>query len=159
IETPYRKVTEGRVTEQLDYLTADREDKYVIAQANAVLDESGNFTEDHVLCRAKHGEVVYIEPSKIDYMDISPRQMVSVSASLIPFLEHDDAPRTLMGSNMQRQSVPLLRTDAPLIGTGVELRAAADGGDIVLCEKGGTVKEVSADFDTVTQKDGSDKTY
>src|SRR5205823_4225873 len=99
IETPYRKVTEGRVTEQLDYLTADREDKYVIAQANAVLDESGNFTEDHVLCRAKHGEVVYIEPSKIDYMDISPRQMVSVSASLIPFLEHDDAPRTLMGSN------------------------------------------------------------
>jgi DNA-directed RNA polymerase subunit beta len=159
IETPYRKVVDGRVTDQLDYLTADKEDRYIKAQANATLDADGRFTDDHVLCRAKHGEVVYVEPSRIDYMDVSPRQMVSVSASLIPFLEHDDAPRTLMGSNMQRQSVPLLRTDAPLIGTGVEKRAAADTGDILLCEKGGTVKEVCADFVTVTQKDGADKTY
>jgi DNA-directed RNA polymerase subunit beta len=159
IETPYRKVVDGRVTEQLDYLTADKEDRFIKAQANAALDADGRFLDDHVLCRAKHGEVVYVEPSRIDYMDVSPRQMVSVSASLIPFLEHDDAPRTLMGSNMQRQSVPLLRTDAPLVGTGVETRAASDGGDIVLCEKGGTVKEVCADFVTVTQKDGTDKTY
>jgi DNA-directed RNA polymerase subunit beta len=159
IETPYRKVTAGRVTEQIDYLTADREDRYVIAQANAALDGGGRFTDDHVLCRAKHGEVVYVEPNRIEYMDVSPRQIVSVSASLIPFLEHDDAPRTLMGSNMQRQSVPLLRTEAPLIGTGVETRAATDGGDILLCEKGGTVKEVCADFVTVAQRDGSEKTY
>ena len=159
IETPYRKVTDGRVSDKLDYLTADREDRFIIAQANAALDADGRFTDDHVLCRAKHGEVVYVEPSKIDYMDVSPRQIVSVSASLIPFLEHDDAPRTLMGSNMQRQSVPLLKTEAPLIGTGVETRAAADGGDIVLCEKAGTVKEVSADFVVVTEKGGGDRTY
>ncbi len=159
IETPYRKVDAGRVTDQLDYLTADREDKYVIAQANAQLDENGRFTDDHVLCRSRRGEVVYVEPDRIDYMDVSPRQIVSVSASLIPFLEHDDAPRTLMGSNMQRQSVPLLRSEAPLIGTGVELRAAADGGDILLCEKAGTVKEVCADFVTIGHRDGSDQTY
>jgi DNA-directed RNA polymerase subunit beta len=111
-----------------------------------------------VLCRAK-AEVVYVEPDRIEYMDVSPRQIVSVSASLIPFLEHDDAPRTLMGSNMQRQSVPLLRSEAPLIGTGVETRAAADGGDILLCEKSGTVKEVCADFVIVGHRDGSEQTY
>jgi DNA-directed RNA polymerase subunit beta len=159
IETPYRKVEGGRVTEHIDYLTADREDKYVIAQANAALDDSGRFTDDHVLCRSRRGEVVYVEPDRIEYMDVSPRQIVSVSASLIPFLEHDDAPRTLMGSNMQRQSVPLLRSEAPLIGTGVETRAAADGGDILLCEKAGTVQEVCADFVTVQHRDGSDRTY
>ncbi len=159
IETPYRKVEGGRVTEQIDYLTADREDRYVIAQANAVLDDSGRFTDDHVLCRSRRGEVVYVEPDRIEYMDVSPRQIVSVSASLIPFLEHDDAPRTLMGSNMQRQSVPLLRSEAPLIGTGVEIRAAADGGDILLCEKPGAVKEVCADFIVINEKDGTDRTY
>jgi DNA-directed RNA polymerase subunit beta len=159
IETPYRKVVDGRVTEQLDFLTADKEDRFIKAQANALLAPDGKFVDNHVLCRSKHGEVVYVEPSKIDYMDVSPRQIVSVSASLIPFLEHDDAPRTLMGSNMQRQSVPLLKAEAPLIGTGIEFRAASDGGDIVLTEKGGTVKEVSADFVTVSQKDGEDKTY
>jgi len=158
IETPYRKVDGGRVTEQIDYLTADREDRYVIAQANALLDPTGHFTDDHVLCRAK-AEVVYVEPDRIEYMDVSPRQIVSVSASLIPFLEHDDAPRTLMGSNMQRQSVPLLRSEAPLIGTGVETRAAADGGDILLCEKSGTVKEVCADFVIIGHRDGSEQTY
>ena len=159
IETPYRKVEGGRVTEKIEYLTADREDRYVIAQANAALDAQGRFTDDHVLCRAKRGEVVYVEPDRIEYMDVSPRQIVSVSASLIPFLEHDDAPRTLMGSNMQRQAVPLLRSEAPLIGTGVETRAAADGGDILLCERAGTVKEVCADFVTVVHRDGSEKTY
>ncbi len=158
IETPYRKVVDGRVTDQLDYLTADREDRYIKAQANAILDAQGHFVDDHVLCRSKHGEVVYVEPSKIDYMDVSPRQIVSVSASLIPFLEHDDAPRTLMGSNMQRQSVPLIKSEAPLIGTGVEIRAASDGGDIVLAEKAGTVKEVSADF-VVVASSGNDRTY
>jgi len=159
IETPYRKVEGGRVTEKIDYLTADQEDRHVIAQANEPTDETGHFRSDHVLGRAKRGEVVYVEPDKIDYMDVSPRQLVSVSASLVPFLEHDDAPRTLMGSNMQRQSVPLIRSEAPLIGTGVETRAARDGGDIVLADKAGTVKEVSADFITVGHRDGSDQAY
>ncbi len=131
IETPYRKVVDGRVTDQIDYLTADEEDLHVIAQANAPIDEKGNFTEDRVLVRRKDGEVDYVVPTEVDYMDVSPRQMVSVATAMIPFLEHDDANRALMGANMQRQAVPLLRSEAPLVGTGMELRAAVDAGDVI----------------------------
>ena len=110
VETPYRKVDDGRVTDEIDYLTADEEDRHVIAQANAPLDGNGRFAEDRVLVRRKGGEVELIPPDEVDYMDVSPRQMVSVATAMIPFLEHDDANRALMGSNMQRQSVPLLRS-------------------------------------------------
>ncbi|HYH35411.1 MAG TPA: DNA-directed RNA polymerase subunit beta, partial [Nocardioides sp.] len=124
IETPYRKVVDGVVTDQIDYLTADEEDRFVVAQANAPLAEDGHFTEDRVLVRRKGGDVDLIVPTRVDYMDVSPRQMVSVATAMIPFLEHDDANRALMGANMQRQSVPLLRSESPLVGTGMELRAA-----------------------------------
>ncbi|MFN2525427.1 MAG: DNA-directed RNA polymerase subunit beta [Actinomycetota bacterium] len=145
IETPYRKVVGGKVSNKIEYLTADEEDKAVIAQANAVLDEAGTFVEDHVLVRGKHNEIEYVEPSEVDYMDVSPKQIVSVSAACIPFLEHDDANRALMGANMQRQAVPLLRPQAPYVGTGLEYRAAIDAGDVVLAESPGVVEEVSAD--------------
>jgi DNA-directed RNA polymerase subunit beta len=142
IETPYRKVEKGRVTDQIDYLTADEEDKHIIAQANTPLDPRGKFSEDHILCRRKGGEVDYVAPLEVDYMDVSPKQIVSVAAALIPFLEHDDANRALMGANMQRQAVPLLRAEAPLIGTGIEFRAAVDAGDVILAEQAGVVEEV-----------------
>ncbi len=118
VETPYRKVEKGRVTDQIDYLPADEEDKHVIAQANAPLNADGTFAEARVLVRKKGGEVDFLAPAEVDYMDVSPRQMVSVATAMIPFLEHDDANRALMGSNMQRQAVPLLRSEAPLVGTG-----------------------------------------
>jgi DNA-directed RNA polymerase subunit beta len=159
VETPYRKVVDGHVTDNMEYLTADKEDRHVIAQANTPMDDKGRFVEDHVLCRAKGGEVVFVEPSRIDYMDVSPKQIVSVAAALIPFLEHDDANRALMGSNMQRQAVPLLKAESPLIGTGIEERAAKDGGDVIVCEADGTVKEVCADFVSIVQRDGSERTY
>jgi DNA-directed RNA polymerase subunit beta len=159
IESPYRKVIEGQVTDQIDYLTADEEDRHVIAQANAPLDEQGHFAEDRVLVRKKGGEVEFIEPFDVDYMDVSPRQMVSVATAMIPFLEHDDANRALMGANMQRQAVPLLRSESPLVGTGTELRAAVDAGDVVVAEKDGVVEELSADFITVMADDGSRRTY
>jgi DNA-directed RNA polymerase subunit beta len=159
VETPYRRVDKGRVTDQIDYLTADEEDRHVIAQANAPLNPNGSFLENRVLVRRKDGEVDYVEPADIDYMDVSPRQMVSVATAMIPFLEHDDANRALMGSNMQRQSVPLLRAEAPLVGTGMEYRAAVDAGDVVTAEQAGTVQEVSADYVTVAHKDGTSRTY
>jgi DNA-directed RNA polymerase subunit beta len=159
IETPYRKVVEGRVTTQIDYLTADEEDRHVIAQADAVLDDEGNFAQDKVLVRRKGGEVDYIDPHGVDYMDVSPRQMVSVATAMIPFLEHDDANRALMGANMQRQAVPLLRSEAPLVGTGMELRAAVDAGDVVVAEKAGVVEELCADYVTVMADDGTRRTY
>src|SRR3954471_8267188 len=136
IQTPYRKVTDGVVTEQIDYLTADEEDRFVIAQANAPLNDDNSFTEDRVLVRRKGGEIDYIPPTGVEYIDVSPRQMVSVATALIPFLEHDDANRALMGANMQRQAVPLLRSESPLVGTGMELRAAVDAGDVVVAEVG-----------------------
>jgi DNA-directed RNA polymerase subunit beta len=145
IETPYRKVTDGVVTEVIDYLTADEEDRQVIAQANAALDDSGRFTTDLVLCRARNDEVRQVTPAEVNYMDVSPRQIVSVAAAMIPFLEHDDANRALMGTNMQRQSVPLLRSDAPLVGTGLEGKAARDAGDVITAEADGSVVEVAAD--------------
>jgi len=159
IETPYRKVTAGKVTDQIDYLTADEEDRHTIAQANAVIDAQGNFTEAKVLCRKKGGEVELLEPSEVDYMDVSPRQMVSVATAMIPFLEHDDANRALMGANMQRQAVPLLRSESPLVGTGMELRAAVDAADVVTADKAGVVEELSADYITVMADDGTRNTY
>ena len=159
IETPYRKVDDGRVTDEIDYLTADEEDRHVIAQANSPIDADGRFIEPRVLVRRKGGEVEYVGPTEVDYMDVSPRQMVSVATAMIPFLEHDDANRALMGANMQRQAVPLLRSEAPLVGTGMELRAAVDAGDVVVAEKAGVVEEVSADYITVMADDGTRHTY
>jgi DNA-directed RNA polymerase subunit beta len=159
IETPYRKVEDGRVTDQVDFLTADEEDRFVKAQANAALDAKGSFTEDHVLVRTKGGDVEFVLPGNVDYMDVSPKQIVSVGTALIPFLEHDDANRALMGANMQRQAVPLLRPQAPLIGTGLEVRAAMDAGEVILSDKDGTVDEVSADYIYVKNSDGTDRQY
>ena len=159
IETPYRKVTGGHVTDDVDYLSADEEDRYVVAQANAPLDKQNNFTEDRVLVRTKGGEVELVPGDEVDYMDVSPRQMVSAATAMIPFLEHDDANRALMGANMQRQAVPLVKSEAPIVGTGMEFRAALDSGDVVRAEKAGVVQEVSADLVTVANDDGTYQTY
>ncbi len=154
IETPYRKVVNGRATEQIEYLAADDEDRYVIAQANAALDSNGRFLDERVLVRAKRGELAYVDPHEVDYMDVSPKQIVSVATSLIPFLEHDDANRALMGANMQRQAVPVLRPTAPYIGTGVEERAARDAGDLILAQGNGRVLDVTGDAITVEYDSG-----
>ena len=159
VETPYRKVERGLVTTRVDYLTADEEDRFVIAQANAVLNEDNRFAEDRVLVRQRHGEVDFVPAEDVDYMDVSPRQMVSVATALIPFLEHDDANRALMGSNMQRQAVPLIRSESPLVGTGMEFRAAVDAGDVVAAAKAGVVTEVAADFVEVMNDDGTHTAY
>ncbi|HEY3608988.1 MAG TPA: DNA-directed RNA polymerase subunit beta, partial [Pseudonocardiaceae bacterium] len=159
IETPYRKVVEGQVTDRIQYLTADEEDRYVIAQANAILDEDNSLVEDRVLVRRKGGEMEAVTPAEVDYMDVSPRQMVSVATAMIPFLEHDDANRALMGANMQRQAVPLLRAESPLVGTGTELRAAVDAGDVMVAKKAGVVEELSADYVTIMADDGTRQTY
>jgi len=159
VETPYRKVTTGRVTDQIDYLTADEEDRHVIAQANEPLDAAGRFVNARVLVRRKSSEVDYLEPDAVDFMDVSPRQMVSVATAMIPFLEHDDANRALMGANMQRQAVPLLRSESPLVGTGMEARAAQDAGDVVTAEHAGVVEELCADYITVMHDDGTRRTY
>ncbi len=159
IETPYRKVVNGKVTEQIDYLTAMEEDDYIVAQANAPLKADGHFQEERVLARKKGGEVDLFPADEIGYMDVSPRQMVSVATSLIPFLEHDDANRALMGANMQRQAVPLLRSDSPYVGTGMEGYAAVDAGDVVTADKPGVVTEVSADSVTVQLDEGGTQTY
>ncbi|MEU4580472.1 DNA-directed RNA polymerase subunit beta, partial [Nonomuraea sp. NPDC023979] len=159
VETPYRKVVDGKVTDQIDYLTADEEDRFVKAQANTVLNPDGSFAESRVLVRTKGGETELARAEEVDYIDVSPRQMVSVATAMIPFLEHDDANRALMGSNMQRQSVPLLKSEAPLVGTGMEYRAATDAGDVISAEKAGVVEEVSADYVTVMNDDGTRTTY
>ena len=145
IETPYRKVIDGKVTDEIEYLTADVEEKQIIAQANEVFDPKTRvFVNARVLCRLKGGDPEDIEPARVQYMDVSPRQMVSVATALIPFLEHDDANRALMGSNMQRQAVPLLRPTAPLVGTGMEHRAVVDTGEIVRARRTGTVRYVDS---------------
>ncbi len=144
IETPYRKVEKGRVTQQIEYLTADREEPFVIAQANSIIDDKGNFVTERVTCRFK-GDFIEVEPANVHYMDVSPKQLVSVAAGLIPFLEHDDANRALMGSNMQRQAVPLLLTEAPLVATGLEDRVARDSCAVILAEDHGKVAMVAAD--------------
>ncbi len=159
IETPYRKVADGRVTDEVHYLTADEEDRHVIAQANTALQSDGRFAEARVLVRRKGGEVDFVAPERVDYMDVSPRQMVSVATAMIPFLEHDDANRALMGANMQRQAVPLLKSESPLVGTGMEYRAATDAGDVVVAEEAGVVEDMCADYVTVHQDDGARRTY
>jgi DNA-directed RNA polymerase subunit beta len=159
IETPYRRVEKGKVTSKIDYLSADEEDRHVIAQANAAVDKQGNFLETLVLCRRKGGEVDSVAPTEVDYMDVSPKQLISVAAALIPFLEHDDANRALMGANMQKQAVPLLRSEAPLVGTGVEFRAAVDAGGVIVAENAGTVEEVSADQIVVAERGGTLRPY
>ncbi|SLB72281.1 DNA-directed RNA polymerase subunit beta [Mycobacteroides abscessus subsp. bolletii] len=159
IETPYRKVSDGVVTDEIHYLTADEEDRHVVAQANSPVDANGRFTEEKILVRRKGGEVEFVSATEVDYMDVSPRQMVSVATAMIPFLEHDDANRALMGANMQRQAVPLVRSEAPLVGTGMELRAAIDAGDVVVAEKAGVIEEVSADYVTVMADDGTRQSY
>jgi DNA-directed RNA polymerase subunit beta len=159
IETPYRKVVKGKVSDAVDYLTADEEDEHIIAQANAPLTADNHFAEERVLVRRRGGEVEYILADEVDYMDVSPRQMVSVATAMIPFLEHDDANRALMGSNMMRQSVPLMRAEAPLIGTGQEFRAAVDAGDVITATKSGVVTNVSADEVTVMADDSTYQTY
>ena len=159
IETPYRRIVNGKATDKVDYLSADEEDKHVIAQATEPIDEDGNFLNPTVLCRRKGGEVDQVVPEEVDYMDVSPKQIISVAAALIPFLEHDDANRALMGANMQRQAVPLLRSEAPLIGTGVEFRAAVDAGDVILAEEVGLVDDVSADEIAVVERSGNRRVY
>ncbi len=144
IETPYRKVDNGRVTDKIEYLSADLEDQFIIAQANAKLDKNGAFAESRVACRHK-GDFPLTSPKDIDYMDVSPKQLVSIAAGLIPFLEHDDANRALMGSNMQRQAVPLLVTESPLVGTGLEYRTARDSGAVTVAREEGKVTSVQAD--------------
>src|SRR5437016_1978948 len=152
IETPYRKVEKGRVTDQIEYLTADREENFLVAQANAAVDGRGHFTGEKVSVRYR-GDFLEVDPSKVNYMDVSPKQLVSVAAGLIPFLEHDDANRALMGSNMQRQGVPLVVSETPLVGTGLEEKVARDSHAVVLAADGGKVASVTADQIIVT-KDG-----
>jgi DNA-directed RNA polymerase subunit beta len=171
IETPYRKVVDGRVTDEIEYLAADEEEEYVIAQASAILDADGHFTEDRVLVRrgpqgagvrvgatsTSYGttsEVDYVPPAEVGLMDVSPKQILSVSTALIPFVEHDDANRALMGANMQKQAVPLLVPEAPYIGTGIEARAARDAGELIIAEGTGKVTEVGGDHITVEYRAG-----
>jgi DNA-directed RNA polymerase subunit beta len=150
LETPYRKVKDGRVTNEIEYLTADREEQFIVAQANALIDDKGKFLTDHVVCRAR-ADFVDAEPSRVNYMDVSPKQLVSIAASLIPFLEHDDANRALMGSNMQRQAVPLLVTEAPLVATGLEYRVARDSRAVVVAEESGKVASVNGNQIVITE--------
>jgi DNA-directed RNA polymerase subunit beta len=158
IQTPYRKVANGKVTDEIVYLDAAEEGQYTIAQASEPVDEkSGRFLHDQVLCRSKEGEAVMAAPKDVEYMDVSPAQIVSVATALIPFLEHNDANRALMGANMQRQAVPLMITEPPLVGTGLEYRAAVDTGDVVVAENPGTVVDVDAERIVVETRDGNDE--
>jgi DNA-directed RNA polymerase subunit beta len=150
LETPYRRVEKGRVTTHIDYLTADREEQFVVAQANAPIDDKGNFLVEKVPCRSK-GDFIDVDPANVHYMDVSPKQLVSVAASLIPFLEHDDANRALMGSNMQRQAVPLLVTEAPLVATGLEERVARDSRAVLVAEEAGKVASVNGNQVIITR--------
>ncbi|MDO6356071.1 MULTISPECIES: DNA-directed RNA polymerase subunit beta [Caloramator] len=161
IEAPYRIVDKeaGRVTDKVVYLTADEEDQYIIAQANEPLDEEGRFIDKRVTARAKK-EIVVVSPHDVDLMDVSPKQVVSVATAMIPFLENDDANRALMGSNMQRQAVPLIKTEAPIVGTGIEYKAAKDSGIIPLAKSDGTVVKVTADMIQIKRdEDGKIETY
>ncbi|MDR3599626.1 MAG: DNA-directed RNA polymerase subunit beta [Desulfosporosinus sp.] len=156
IEAPYRKADKenGRVTDEIHYLTADEEEKYVVAQANAPLDENSKFLGDKI--DGRHGpDFVHVSPNQVDYMDVSPKQMVSIATALIPFLEHDDANRALMGSNMQRQAVPLLRTDSPYVGTGMEYKTAKDSGVCAITKQAGVVERATADEIIVLHDDGT----
>ncbi len=156
IETPYRKVVKAKkqVSHEIHYLTADEEDEFVLAQANAPLDESGHFTETKVTVRHHH-QVLQVDPEMVDYMDVSPKQVFSIATALIPFLENDDAGRALMGANMQRQAVPLLYTESPLVGTGMEYRCATDSGAVEVAGQDGTVELATADEVVIKAKDGT----
>ena len=157
IQTPYRVVKAGKVTDEIIYLDAAEEAQYTIAQASEPVDDkTGRFLHDAVLCRSKEGEAVTADPKDIEYMDVAPAQIVSVATALIPFLEHNDANRALMGANMQRQAVPLMITQAPLVGTGLEYRAAVDTGDVVLARENGQVVDVDAEKIVLETKDGKD---
>ncbi|MCX7711751.1 MAG: DNA-directed RNA polymerase subunit beta [Clostridia bacterium] len=160
IEAPYRKVDKEKVvvTDEIVYLTADEEDAFVVAQANEPLDEEGRFIDKKVVCRFKE-EFIEVEGSKVDFMDVSPKQLVSVATAMIPFLENDDANRALMGSNMQRQAVPLIKTDAPIVGTGIEYKAAKDSGTVVLAKHAGIIDKVSANEIVIKTKDGKKDVY
>ncbi len=159
IEAPYLKVKGAKITGEIEYLTADEEDKKVIAQANAPIDKrTGQIKGDKILSRVR-GKIEAVSPEEIEYIDVSPKQIVSVAASLIPFLEHNDANRALMGANMQRQAVPLVRTEAPLVGTGMESRAILDTGEVVLAKNSGVVKKVSADQIEIENEDGKIDVY
>jgi len=157
IETPYRVVKDGRVTDEIEWLSANEEEEARIAQANAPIDDKGNFKNEFVLCR-EQGDFPLLRPADIDYMDVAPAQMVSVAAALIPFLEHDDANRALMGSNMQRQAVPLLYPDAPLVGTGLEAKVATDSGAVIAARRGGAVVRVTADEIVIDTGSGASDT-
>lgn len=161
IESPYRKYDKetGRVTNEIHYLTADEEDLFVRAQANEPLTEDGEFINNRIACRTVNGALELLSSDKVDYMDISPKQVVSVATAMIPFLENDDANRALMGSNMQRQAVPLVRREAPIIGTGIEYRAAKDSGAVVVAKNGGVVDRVSADEIIIKKEDGTKDKY
>ena len=156
IETPYRRVKEGRVTNDVVYLPADEEERFAIAQANAELDENSHLVGERIYCRKGEGFEL-VEPSKVEFMDVSPKQVVSVATALIPFLEHDDANRALMGSNMMRQAVPLISPNAPVVGTGVEGRAARDSGQVVIARRAGVVTSVAADLIVVEPDEASSK--
>src|SRR5256714_4913123 len=153
VTTPYRVVKNGKVTDEIVHLDATAEQERLIAQATEPMEKNGKLTGESVLCRTLAGQYVYVEPERVDLIDVSPEQIWSVATAMIPFLEHDDANRALMGSNMQRQAVPLLKTDAPLVGTGMERRAAIDTGDVVLARAAGSVSYVDADLIVV---EGSD---
>ncbi len=155
LETPYRRVVDGKVTDQIDYLSAIEEGKYVIAQANATLDDDGKLIDELVSAR-ENGESVLTSPERIQYMDVAPTQIVSVAASLMPFLEHDDANRALMGANMQRQAVPVLRPEKAFVGTGVERVAAVDSGTVVTARRGGVVDYVDTNRIVIRVNDDGD---
>ena len=161
VETPYRKVIDGVLTDKIEYLSADEEEEFTIAQANTPVEEgTGRILDsEQILARRRGGDVVSVSPEEIDYMDVAPLQTVSVGTALIPFLEHDDANRALMGANMQRQAVPLLRSQAPYVGTGMEFRAATDTGDVLIAHNAGTVERVVSEKITVREEDGETKEY
>ncbi|HBT64970.1 MAG TPA: DNA-directed RNA polymerase subunit beta, partial [Ruminococcaceae bacterium] len=160
IEAPYRRVDKDnhRVTDEVFYMTADKEDGYIVAEANEPLDKNGHFLSNRIGCRFRD-EILEVDAEKVDYMDVSPKQLVSVATAMIPFLENDDANRALMGSNMQRQAVPLIRPEAPIIGTGIEYKAARDSGAVVLAKNSGVVERVTANEIIVRKGDGNRDTY
>src|SRR5690625_4388009 len=159
IETPYRKVENGRVTDEVHYLTADEEDRYAIGQAAVEQDADGNIINDCIEVRVKDSDIGVTDANGVDFVDVSPRQTVSVGTAMIPFLEHDDANRALMGANMQKQAVPLVRAEAPYVGTGMEQRAAYDAGDMVITPKSGVVEYINADLITIMDDEGIRDTY
>ncbi|MBB1501628.1 DNA-directed RNA polymerase subunit beta [Propioniciclava sp. MC1683] len=159
IETPYRKIENGHVTDQIDYLTADEEDRYNMAPANVAVDKRGRLQDQRITVRARRGDIDEVSATDVQYVDVSPMQMLSVGAGLIPFVEHDDAGRALMGANMQRQAVPLLRNEAPYVGTGMEYRGAVDAGEVTVANKAGVVTSVSGDIIDVMNDDGTQTSY